>query len=122
MLGHTLLRVTIGLLFFVMGFRKLMNPEMIIGMLSGLGFPGASFFGWILVLSELTFGAFIFLGYKVKYTAWPLAFILAVAAFTVTIPNEGFGSPNSFFHYIGIAGLVTIALTGPGKWALSKAH
>ncbi|MEK6843951.1 MAG: DoxX family protein, partial [Nanoarchaeota archaeon] len=75
---------------------------------------------WILILSEAIFGALILVGYKVKYTAWPLAFVLLIAEILVVIPNGGIGSSNSFFHLIGIAGLITIALTGPGKWALTK--
>lgn len=121
MLGHTLLRVTIGLLFFVVGVGKLMDPSGVTGLLSGLGFPTPVFFAWILLLSEIIFGALILVGYKVRYTTWPLAIILAVAVLTVTIPNDGFRSGNFYFHLIGIAGLVTIALTGPGKWALTKA-
>ena len=120
LLGHTLLRVTIGLLFFIAGVKKLMGPEGVIGMLSGLGFPAATLVGWILILSEVIFGAAIFVGYKVKYTAWPLTIVLAVAAILVTIPNQGYASSSLYFHLIGIAGLITIALTGPGKWAMSK--
>jgi putative oxidoreductase len=120
MLGHTLLRVTVGLLFLIMGLRKFSEPGMIIGMLGNLGFPAVAFLGWLLILSEIVFGALILIGYKVKYTAWPLAIILAVAWLTVTVPTDGIGSPNSFFHLIGISGLITIALTGPGKWAASK--
>jgi putative oxidoreductase len=120
MLGHTLLRVTIGLLFLIAGINKIKDPSGIIGMLGGIGFPIATFFGWLLILSEIVFGALILIGYKVKVTAWPLAIILAVAWILVTVPNGGLTSSNSFFHLIGIAGLVTIALTGPGKWAISK--
>jgi len=120
LIGHTLLRVTIGLLFLIMGITKIQGPEGIIGMLTGLGFPAPAFFGWILILSEIIFGALVFVGYKIKWTAWPLAIVLAVAWITVTVPDQGISSPLSFFHLIGISGLITIALTGPGKWAVSK--
>ena len=120
MLGHTLLRVVIGLLFVVSGIKKMLAPDMVIGMLGNLGFPIAPFFAWVLILSEALFGAFVLVGYKVKYTAWPLAIVLIIAEILVVIPNGGVGSTNSFFHLIGIAGLITIALTGPGKWALTK--
>ena len=120
MLGHTLLRVTIGLLFFIAGIKKFMEPSGVIGMLANIGFPISQFFGWLLILSEVIFGALIFIGYKTKYTTWPLAVILAVAWILVVLPNGGISSSNSFFHLIGIAGLITIALTGPGKWAASK--
>lgn len=124
MIGHTLLRVAIGLLFLIAGINKFNNPDMIIGMLSGLSFPAATFFGWLLILVEVIFGALVLIGYKVKYTAWPLAIVLAVAWILVAGPNSegGILSNNSFFHLIGIAGCITIALTGPGKWAVSKVH
>ncbi len=120
MLGHTLLRVTIGALFLVAGIKKFMATEGVVGMLSGLGFPAPTFFAWILMLSEVIFGAAILVGYKVKYTAWPLVIVLAVATILVVIPNSGYGSSNFYFNLISIAGLITIALTGPGKWAISK--
>ena len=120
MLGHTLLRVAIGFLFLVAGIKKITAPDKVVGMLGNLGFPIAQFFGWLLILSEIIFGALILVGYKVKYTAWPLAIVLAVAWILVVVPNGGITSTNSFFHLIGIAGLVTIALSGPGKWAIKK--
>ena len=127
-IGHTLLRVTIGLLFLVSGIKKIMGPDGVIGMLGNIGFPVPTLFAWILMLSEAIFGALVLVGYKVKYTAWPLAIVLVVAWLTVTVPSEardngiiqGLISTNSFFHLIGIAGLVTIALSGAGKWALTK--
>jgi len=120
MYGHTLLRVTIGLLFLIMGFSKFANPSGIIGMLGSIGFPAAAFFGWLLLLSELVFGALILIGYKVRYTAWPLAIILIVAVLTVAIPTEGISSASAFFHYISIAALISLAWTGPGEWAVSE--
>lgn len=120
MLGHTLLRVVIGLLFLFAGVKKLMNPDSVTGMLTNMGFPIAMAFAWILILSELIFGALILVGYKTKYTSWPLAIILAVAWIVAVVPNGGISSTNSFFHLMGIAGLITIALTGPGKWAITK--
>ena len=120
MYGHTLLRVTIGLLFLIIGFSKFANPSGIIGMLGSIGFPAAAFFGWLLLLSELVFGALILIGYKVRYTAWPLAIILIVAVLTVAIPTEGISSASAFFHYISIAALISLAWTGPGEWAVSE--
>jgi putative oxidoreductase len=120
MIGHTLLRVTIGLMFVFAGFKKVMGIDGVVGMLTGIGFPAATLFAWILALSELIFGVLIFIGFKTRYTTWPLAFVLLVAWMTVIIPNQGIGSTSSFFHLIAIAGLITIALTGPGKWALTK--
>ncbi len=121
MLGHTLLRVTIGLMFLLKGIDKFQGPEGVTGMLTNLGFPIAGVFAWILILSELIFGALVLIGYKVKYTAWPLAIVLFVAWILAVVPNGGITSTNSFFHIMGIAGSIVIALTGPGKYAISKA-
>jgi len=120
MYSHTLLRVVIGLLFVIQGYRKFTNPDGVVAMLTGIGFPLATFFAWILLLSELVFGALILVGFKIKYTAWPLAFILLVAELTVVMPGQGILSVNSFFHVISIAALVVLATAGQTKWAISK--
>jgi putative oxidoreductase len=122
MFGHTLLRVTIGLMLLLAGINKIKGPDNVVGMLTNLGFPAPTVFAWILILSEIIFGALVLIGWKVRYTTWPLAIILAVAWLTVVIPNSGISSNNSFFHLIAVAGLITIALTGPGKWAISRTH
>lgn len=119
MWGHTLLRVTIGLLFTLAGFNKVTGIEGVTGMLSGMGFPVAVLFAWILALAELIFGVLVLVGYKTEYTAWPLAVILLIATVLVVIPNAGITASNTLYHIISIAGLVTIALTGPGKYALT---
>ena len=121
MFGHTLLRVTIGILFLIAGINKLTGgADKVAGFLGSLGFPMTTFLAWVLILGEIIFGALVLVGYKVKYTAWPLAIILTIAAITVTIPNSGIGSTNALFHIITVAALITIALTGPGKWALTR--
>ncbi len=120
MYGYTLLRATVGLLFIIAGYNKFKDPTGIIGLLGNLGFPAPTFFGWLLLLSELIFGALIFIGYKVRYTAWPLAIILIVAVLTVIIPADGIGSVSAFYHYISIATLISLSLTGPGELAISE--
>lgn len=124
-LAQTLLRVLLGLLFVVPGLGKLMNPAMIIGMLGQLGFPGPAFWGWLLLLSEIIFGAALILGYKVKWTAWPLVIVLVVATLIVHLPQ--LGDPNApmalidvLFRLVGIAGLIVVSAAGPGAYAISK--
>jgi putative oxidoreductase len=118
-----ILRGAIGLLFIVPGLSKLMNPGMIAGMLGGLGFPAAAFFGWVLLLSEIVFGAAVLVGWKVKYTTWPLILIMGVAIITVSIPALGsnpMATPILLFHLVAIASLASIYLTGAGKYSLDK--
>jgi putative oxidoreductase len=120
-LSPLLLRVALGLVFILPGLSKFTNPDMIIGMLAGLGFPAASLLGWILLLSEIGFGSAVLAGYKTKYTIWPLVVILVVALFKVTLPELG-TSPMAMitvlWHVLGIATLVSIYYTGPGSHAI----
>ena len=118
--GPTLLRVFIGVLFIIQGYFKLKNPSGPIGMLTNLGFPVPTFFAWVLLLSELIFGISVLIGWKVKYTVWPLVIVMLVATWTVVIPNMNGSYVNLMFHLITAAGLVSIYLTGPGAMAVEK--
>lgn len=119
-ISYAVLRVLLGLLFIVPGVGKLLNPSMPIGMLTSLGFPVPVFFAWLLLLSELVFGLCVLLGWKVKYTVWPLVIVLAVALFTVTIPSAADGNWVSvIFHLISLVSLVYVSANGPGKWAVA---
>ncbi len=118
----TFMRVLLGLLFLIPGISKLMNPEMIIGMLGNLGFPSAALFGWILILAEIVFGLALVVGYKVKYAVWPLIIILVVAILTVHIKDVE--NPmmiiDVLFRLGAIAGLNLLRYTGNGCCAISK--
>ena len=118
----TFMRVLLGLLFLIPGISKLMNPDMIIGMLGGLGFPSAALFGWILILSEIVFGIALVIGFKVKYAVWPLIIILAVAILTVHIKDveNPMMMIDILFRLGAIAGLNLLRYTGNGSLAVSK--
>lgn len=118
--GPTVLRLLLGLLFVIPGLMKLMNPGMIIGMLGELGFPAPAFFGWLLLLSEIVFGVAVLVGWKVRYTVWPLVFIMLVAIFTVTIPTMQGNPVTLLFHLAAVAGLVSLYLTGPGALGVKQ--
>lgn len=120
--GPTLLRLALGIMFLIAGYNKIKGPDNVTGMLTNMGFFAPVFFAWILILSELIFGLTILIGWKVKYTVWPLVIILAVAIIKVVIPNlaQPGGPTNLSFHLLGIATLISLALTGPGEIAVSK--
>lgn len=124
--GRFLLRLTLGVLFAVAGIMKITNPGMIISMLGGMGFPTPTFFGWLLIVSEIVFGIAVLVGFRTKLTVWPLVLILVVAVFTVHLPAwmSGQAGPMGFvnfmWHLVGIAGLIAIGLSGPGCCAVSK--
>jgi putative oxidoreductase len=118
----TILRFFLGLMFIFAGIDKLLNPAGIIGMLGDIGFPSTInvFFGFVLLSTEITFGFFLIIGFNVKLTVLPLILILLVALITVHIPELS-SSPMArilfLFHFVGIAGLISIYLTGPGPYS-----
>ena len=121
--GLAILRIVAGLLFLLPGIMKLMDPAGITGMLTGLGFPAPSFLAWILLLSEIIFGASLIVGWKTKHATWPLVIVLLVATLTVALPGaleNPMGWVNVLFHLVGIGALISIFLDGPGAWAVSK--
>lgn len=121
--GPTALRVALGLLFIIPGLSKLANPVGIIKMLGELGFFAPALWGWVLLLSEIIFGAAVLIGWKVKYTVWPLVIIMIIAGFRVAIPNIGtnpMAVPISLFHLVAIAALVAVFLIGPGALAIKQ--
>src|SRR3989344_1410813 len=121
--GQAILRILTGLLFLPAGLMKLMDPAGITGMLTGLGFPAPSFLAWVLLLSEIIFGASLILGWKTKYTVWPPVIVLLVATLTVALPGaleNPMGWINVLFHLLGIGAFISIFLDGPGAWAVSK--
>ena len=117
------LRFFLGLLFVIPGIMKIMAPEMIAGMLAGMGVPMSGFFGWMVILSEILFGAALLAGVRVKYTVWPLVVILVVATFMVHIPGLSAGGMAPImllFHLQAIAALVALGILGPGAKALME--
>jgi len=118
---HTIVRILIGLMFVIAGYNKLMNPAGVQGMVSGIAaFAWASgFWAWALILSELIFGLALVVGYKVKYTVWPLVIILAVIWIRSVFAGNILSS-NAFFHLITGVVLMMIAFAGTGKFAISK--
>jgi putative oxidoreductase len=94
MYAVTITRVILGLVMLIPGLMKLfvMGSSAFAGMLAGLGFPAATFFAWVVIISEIIFGLAIIANYKVRLTAIPPLIIVLVAAFTVhlsmaTVPN-----------------------------------
>ena len=121
--GPALLRLALGLLFIIPGLLKLANPGMIIGMLGQLGFPAPLFLGWLLLLSEIVFGAAVLAGWKTKYTVWPLIVIMIVAVLVVYVPQlakDPMAIANVLFHILAIAALLSVYFTGPGAYAVKQ--
>lgn len=105
----TINRVLLGLLTFIPGLLKLFvtGSSAITGMLQGIALfawaPG--FWAWVLILSEIVFGAAILANYKLKYTVIPPMVILLVAALTVNLGKW----PSLIMHLVAISNYALIA-------------
>ena len=118
--GPTALRLGLGVLFIFMGLGKLQNPSAVTGMLQSIGFPVAIFWTWLLLLSEIIFGAAILIGFKVKFTTIPLIVIILIAIVTIQLKGLPQSQPQLLKDWSIFMGLIALMLLGPGKLAVSK--
>ena len=100
----TVNRILLGLLMLIPGCLKLfvMKPSSVSGMLATIGFPAATFFAWILIISEIVFGIAILTKWKLEYSVWPPIVIMLVAAFTANWPSE-WSKLSSFLMHLVVA-------------------
>jgi putative oxidoreductase len=127
------LRLIVGYGFMIHGYSKLMNgPERFIAALQALHVPAPTVMGWLTIWFELVGGAAILAGAFVTMTSIPLAAILLVAMFTVHLPygfssiklrgvtaaGPQFGPPGYEIDLLYLACLATLAISGPGPFAL----
>ncbi len=111
--GPFALRIGIGGIFVFAGIMKLINPSMVVGMLGGMGFPAPGFWTWLLILVELLCGAAVLVGFKLKWATIPLAVVMLVA---IVVSDMQIAINNTVI----LSGLVSLWLSGPGAWALSR--
>ena len=117
----TILRICVGLLFVLPGLLKLVNPSMVQGMLTQIGFPSPMFFTWVLILVEIIGGLMLIVGFKAKYAVWPLVVIMIVAIITTVVPQlvqSPMAVISLLFHLLAIGSLVSIYLSGPGSCSI----
>ena len=100
-------RILLGLLMLVAGILKLFvtTPEGVKNMLTGIGFPIAIFFAWLLIIAEIVSGILIISNWKIKYVVFLPVIILLVATFTVTWGKW----TNVIMHLILVSNYLLIA-------------
>ncbi len=124
-IGLAFLRISLGLLFFIAGITKLIDPSGIINMTSDLGFPSPfdTYFGMLTMLAEIVFGATVLIRFNVKFSTIPLIIITIVAAIGVHGPNIEEGAMIIviiLLHLVTIAALIYIRFAGPGPYAIKQ--
>jgi putative oxidoreductase len=105
------------------GYQKvfMMGIPGVTGFLSGLGFPMASLFAYILAYGELVFGAMMIIGLLTHWVAKYHIIVAIVALFAVHISKGFFVSGGGYeFILLILAASVSVLLTGPGKWSVDE--
>ena len=129
------LRLIVGYGFIAHGFAKLAKgPDAFASILHALGVPAPHLMAWATILTELLGGLTVILGSFVSLVSVPMAAILLVAMFTVhltygfssiklmavTPAGAQFGPPGFEVDLLYLACLATLALSGPGPFAIDS--
>ncbi len=126
--GLLILRLSMGIIFFLHGWMKLAGGQELFvrEMLAMVGWQMPNALLWLVALAELLGGLALILGLFSRWAAVALAVEMIVVLalfhfrqgfFIVAIPNV----PLAFgfeFHVALVGGLICVALSGSGRWAL----
>ena len=123
------LRVMIGFGFAAHGYAKLSRgPAAFAAILTSIGVPAPGLMAWVTSLLEFFGGVSIMIGGLVVPLSVPLIVVMLTAMFSVHLQNgfstiklksvtasgAEFGAPGYEMNLVYIAGLLTLALGGPG--------
>jgi putative oxidoreductase len=130
------LRLIVGYGFFAHGLAKLeKGPENFVAIVHAIGTPMPHMMAWLTIAVELGCGIAMLAGALVRLISIPMAAVLLVAMFTVhiqygftsikllavTADGPKFGPPGIETDLLYLACLATLAIGGPGLFALDNA-
>ncbi|MEY4951825.1 MAG: hypothetical protein RL299_249 [Pseudomonadota bacterium] len=116
-----LARVLLATIFVLSGAAKLADPASTAAYVASAGLPAPQLAAWGAALLELLGGLAVLSGYRARPAALALALfsVLAAAFFHNQLADQ-----NQMIHFmknLAIAGgLLQLAITGPGRFALSR--
>jgi len=129
------LRMMIGFGFAAHGYAKLnRGPASFAVILSAIGVPAPGLMAWVTSLLEFVGGVSIMIGEFVVPLSVPLIVVMLTAMFSVHFQNgystiklksvtasgAEFGAPGYEMNLLYVAGLLTLALGGPGPRSLEQ--
>jgi putative oxidoreductase len=117
-------RILLGLLFLVVGIRKIMFYSGSVAYFTKLGFPAPEIMGVLAILIEVGGGALLLLGWQTRRISWLLVLFVAIA----TVMAHRFWEfdaaqyANQMNHFLKnvaiIGGLLYVAVLGAGGLSL----
>lgn len=129
------LRLMIGFGFVAHGYAKLARgPDAFATILTSLGVPQPELMAWVTTLLELLGGLALMAGAFVLPLTLPLAIVMLTALFSVHLPygfssirlravtpaGAEFGPIGYELNLLYLAGLLTLAAGGSGKWSVDR--
>jgi len=129
------LRFIVGYGFLAHGLAKWSKgPEVFAGILQATGVPLPRLMAWVTIATEIVCGIAFIVGALVPLLSIPAIILLAVAIFTVHLPNgfssikllsvsngkAQFGPPGYECDLLYIAGIVALVLIGPTPWSVDR--
>ena len=113
------LRLTLGIMFMVMGYGKLTHMSDTITAFAGFGFPAAAFCAYLVSLVEFIGGLAVILGVYVRIAAKLLGIILVVAILAVHV-RMGHAFQMWALPFVALGGCLALMGVGGGAYQISK--
>ena len=119
-LAMTIIRVVVGLVFFVHGWQKVFSFGFagVGGFFGSLGIPAAGFFAVVVSLLELLGGLALMLGLATRLVGLLLAINMLVALFAVHL-SSGFFVSEGGYEFVLLLGVAALAFAITGASSMS---
>lgn len=122
-LGLTILRVGVGVLFFIFGWQKLAGGAQLWAMIGGaMNFLGISFaptfWGLLATIAEFAGGLLLALGLFTRWASWSLVLTMIVAV--ILKINTGTGMADVSSPLFALLITLAFALGGGGAWSVDN--
>ncbi len=123
----TVLRVVVGLTFFIMGIGKIQNPAGFIQFVTTLGFPAPGLIAWLPILLEPIGGILLILGLGTRWISLYYVLEMLITSFIVKAARgTGFvqvaGKPGVGFELdlLLLAGAFALMVLGSGALSIER--